>query len=72
MSNQLIRAVLLDYGGGIADGGFRNGLIEMAHEQRLDLDLMLSVAKRTIYDSGFVLGWGTEGEFLERIDQTLR
>ena len=65
MSNQLIKAVLFDYGGVIAEEGFRNGLLAMAHEQGLDIDTTLNVAKRAVYDSGFVLGWGTASELWE-------
>ena len=63
MSNHSIKAVLLDYGGVIADEGFQNGLRAMADEQGLDGDAMLQVAKYAVYDSGFVLGSGTENEF---------
>ena len=63
MSSQLIKAVLFDYGGVIAEEGFRNGLLAMAHEQGLDIDTTLNVAKRAVYDSGFVPGWGTASEF---------
>jgi putative hydrolase of the HAD superfamily len=63
MPEQLIRAVFLDYGGVIAEEGFQNGLREMAREQGLDGDALLQVAKYAIYDSGFILGGGTEGEF---------
>ena len=63
MSNQSIKAVLLDYGGVIAEEGFRNELVVMAREQGLDPDTMLGVARREVYESGFVLGWGTEEAF---------
>ena len=63
MSNHPIKAVLLDYGGVIADEGFQNGLRAMSREQGLDGDATLQVAKYAVYDSGFVLGWGTENEF---------
>lgn len=63
MSNQSIKAVLLDYGGVIAEEGFRNGLMAMAREQGLDVDRMLNVAKRAVYESGFVTGQGTERAF---------
>lgn len=62
-SGHAIKAVLFDYGGVIADEGFQNGLRSMAREQGLDGDAMLQVAKYAIYDSGFVLGSGTEREF---------
>jgi putative hydrolase of the HAD superfamily len=63
MSNNSIKAVLLDYGGVIADEGFQNGLRAMAREQGLDEDTMMSVASSAVYGSGFVLGQGTENEF---------
>lgn len=63
MSNHSIKAVLLDYGGVIADEGFQNSLRAMAREQGLDEDAMMNVARSAVYDSGFILGWGTEDEF---------
>ena len=63
MSNNSIKAVLLDYGGVIADEGFQNGLRDMAREQGLDEGMMMNVARSAVYDSGFVLGRGTENEF---------
>ncbi len=63
MSDHSIKAVLLDYGGVIADEGFQNGLRAMAGEQGLDVDTMMNVARSAVYDSGFILGWGTEREF---------
>jgi putative hydrolase of the HAD superfamily len=63
MSNQSIKAVLLDYGGVIAEEGFRNELAAMAREQGLDPAAVLLVARRVVYESGFVLGWGTEQAF---------
>jgi putative hydrolase of the HAD superfamily len=63
MSNQSIKAVLLDYGGVIAEEGFRNELVVMAREQGLDPEAMLGVARREVYETGFVLGWGTEERF---------
>ena len=65
MSNQSIRAVLLDYGGVIADEGFQNGLRAMAREQGLDTDTMMNVARLAVYETGFILGWGTEQTFWE-------
>ena len=63
MSNHSIKAVLLDYGGVIADEGFQNGLRLMAREQCIDEDTMMNVARSAVYDSGFILGWCTEDEF---------
>jgi len=63
MSNQPIKAVLLDYGGVIADEGFQNGLRAMAREQGIDPVAMMNVARLAVYETGFILGWGSEDEF---------
>ena len=67
MAKHSIKAVLLDYGGVIADEGLQNGLRALSHEQGLDVDTMMNVARSAVYDSGFVLGWGTEAEFWQRM-----
>lgn len=63
MSKQVIRAVLLDYGGVIAEEGFRYELAAMAREQGLDPWAVLQVARHEVYASGFVLGTGSEAAF---------
>jgi putative hydrolase of the HAD superfamily len=63
MSAQPISAVLLDYGGVIADEGLQNGLRAMAREQGLDSTRMMDVARREVYQTGFVLGRGSEQSF---------
>ncbi|MEZ5542366.1 MAG: HAD family phosphatase [Pseudomonadota bacterium] len=63
MSKPPVSAVLLDYGGVIAEEGFRNELAAMAEEQGLDPTAVMRVARRVVYESGFVLGWGTEQAF---------
>ncbi len=63
MKIHTIKAVLLDYGGVIADEGFQNTLRAISREQGLDGDATLQVAKHVVYDSGFILGTGTEQAF---------
>ncbi len=63
MSSPSIQAVLLDYGGVIADEGLQNGLRAMAREQGLDVTTMMNVAREAVYATGFVLGRGTEQAF---------
>jgi putative hydrolase of the HAD superfamily len=58
-----IKAVLFDYGGVLAEEGFRNGLLDMAREQALDIESMPNDAMQAVYDSGFVLGKGTVTAF---------
>ncbi|MBT8116246.1 MAG: HAD family phosphatase [Gammaproteobacteria bacterium] len=67
MSNQTIKAVLLDYGGVIADEGFQNGLRAMAREQGIDPVAMMNVARLAVYETGFILGWGSEDAFWTRM-----
>ncbi len=63
MTNHTIKAVLFDYGGVIADEGFQDTLRSLSREQGLDERETLQVAKRAVYDSGFILGWGSEAAF---------
>ena len=58
-----IRAILFDFGGVLAEEGFRNGLVALASEQELDANHMPEQAMRAVYDSGFVLGRGTASDF---------
>ena len=58
-----ISAVLFDYGGVLAEEGFRNGLIALAKEQNLNTQEMPKEGMKAVYDSGFVLGRGTEADF---------
>ena len=63
MTTNAIRAVLLDFGGVLADEGFRNGLEALALKQGLDVASMPKAGMRAVYDSGFVLGRGTAADF---------
>ena len=58
-----IQALLFDFGGVLAEEGFRNGLVAMATEQGLDVTAMPGEGMRAVYDSGFVLGRGSVAEF---------
>lgn len=58
-----IRAVLFDFGGVVAEEGFRNGIRAMAEAQGMDPDQLARAAMDAVYDSGFVLGRGTAADF---------
>lgn len=64
-----IKAILLDFGGVVAEEGFRNGLIALARDQGLDESGMPLQGMRAVYDSGFVLGQGTAADFWELLRQ---
>lgn len=58
-----IRAVLFDYGGVLAQEGFREGLFEIARRQGLDPIAVHGVGMEVVYGSGYVLGKGSETAF---------
>jgi len=55
--------ILFDYGGILADEGFRNGLAHIARSQGRNPDTLLSNAMDAVYQSGYVLGKGSEADF---------
>lgn len=63
MPNHSIKALLFDFGGVLAEEGFRNGMVALAREQGLDAGAMPDAAMHAVYDSGFVLGRGTAADF---------
>jgi putative hydrolase of the HAD superfamily len=76
-----VDAILFDFGGVIADEGFRNGLAAIAEAEGLAVEPFLSIAEALIYDVGYVLGRSDEGAYwralrketgIERTDRELR
>lgn len=59
----VIKAVLFDFGGVLAEEGFHDGLVELAIEQGLDGRQLVEQGMQAVYDSGFVLGKGTAAGF---------
>lgn len=57
------RVILFDFGGVLAEEGFRDCLLALAHEQGLDAAAMPAEGTRAVYDSGFVVGRGTAASF---------
>ena len=60
---EAIRAVLFDFGGVLAEEGFGHGLEALAREQQLQVGDMVRQGMQAVYDSGFVLGRGSEADF---------
>jgi putative hydrolase of the HAD superfamily len=58
-----VSAVLFDFGGVLAEEGFRDGLMALARAQGLDPASVAREGTRAVYDSGFVLGKGTAADF---------
>jgi putative hydrolase of the HAD superfamily len=57
------RAVLFDFGGVLATEGFREGLQEIARLQGLDPREVHMTGMDAIYDSGYIVGKGSEAGF---------
>ncbi len=64
-----IRAVLLDFGGVIAEEGFRLGLEAIARRNDVDPAVLRREADDGIYETGYIAGRGTEADFWERLRQ---
>lgn len=62
-----IRAVLLDFGGVVADEGFRQGLSAIARRHGIDPDRFFDLASDVIYETGYITGRGTESGFWEAL-----
>ena len=61
--NSKLRALLFDFGGVIAEEGFRDGLYRIAGRQGLDREMVYRAGVDAVYSSGFCLGWGSEADF---------
>jgi epoxide hydrolase-like predicted phosphatase len=58
-----IRAVVFDFGGVLAEEGFRDGLADLARQQGLDPVAVHKAAYDAIYESGYITGEGTAADF---------
>jgi len=58
-----IRAIVFDFGGVLAEEGFRDGLADLAHQQGLDPGVIHRAAYDAIYESGYITGQGTAEAF---------
>ena len=56
----MIKAIMFDFGGVLAEEGFREGLKAIAEKNGLDPDLFYETAKELIYESGYVTGRSDE------------
>jgi putative hydrolase of the HAD superfamily len=61
----MIKVVLFDFGGVLADEGFRNGLEAIGEKQ--GVNDIFDVGERLIYETGYVLGLAEERQFWEEL-----
>ena len=62
-----IRAVFFDFGGVLATEGFREGLSAIARSQGLDPEEFFQIARSAVYESGYVTGTGSAGDFWDLV-----
>src|SRR3990172_8968375 len=58
-----IKAVLLDFGGVLAEEGFREGLRAIGERNGLDPGAFFETADRIIYETGYLTGLADEASF---------
>jgi putative hydrolase of the HAD superfamily len=64
-----IRAILFDFGGVLAEDGFKEGIYALAQQQELNPAVVHKAAFKAVYDSGYVVGRGTEADFFRLLRQ---
>ncbi len=65
----MIRAVLLDFGGVIAEEGFQQGLYAIADRFGHDRESFFKLATEAVYNTGYVTGKGTEKEYWQAVKE---
>ena len=56
-------AIFFDFGGVIAEEGFRDGLMDIAIHEGLEPERFLESATKAIYESGYVIGKASERQY---------
>jgi len=64
-----IAAVLFDFGGVLAEEGFRRGLKEIARRNGLDPEAFFALGSEAVYESSYVTGEGSEEDFWRLVQE---
>lgn len=67
MENMKIQAVLLDFGGVIAEEGFQQGLYAIADKFGLNQKRFFQLANEAVYNTGYVTGKGSERDYWNEV-----
>lgn len=62
-----IKAAMFDFGGVLADEGFRNGLYDIASENRMDPEKFAFQARELLYSTGYLTGECDEHAYWEAL-----
>ena len=60
----MIDVILFDFGGVLADEGWKKGFTAIAEANGLNSDDVIKIASDTVYETGYILGKGSESSFL--------
>ena len=63
----MVKAVIFDFGGVLAEEGFREGLKVIAENNQLDPEAFFRIAAHLIYETGYVTGAAGEAAYLNRL-----
>jgi len=63
----MVKVLVIDFGGVLAEEGFREGLRAIARNNGLDPDEFFAVARNLIYESGYVTGKTDEHGYWEAL-----
>jgi len=63
----IIRAVVFDFGGVLAEEGFQQGLYAIAEKFCLDQKRFFHLANEAVYNSGYVIGTGSEKDYWNEV-----
>ena len=66
----MIKAVLFDFGGVIAQEGFKEGLKAIGRRHGLDPDIFFETARDLVYSTGYVVGKASEKVYWETLRKT--
>jgi HAD superfamily hydrolase (TIGR01509 family) len=62
-----VEGILFDFGGVLAEEGFRNGLMAIARQNRLDPESVYRKGSDLVYETGYVTGRAREGDFWQAL-----
>ena len=65
----MIKAILFDFGGVLAEEGFKNGLQAIARKQGFDPDLFFALARDLVYATGYVTGLADEKAYWKALKE---
>jgi putative hydrolase of the HAD superfamily len=59
----MVKAIVFDFGGVLAEEGFKEGLKAIGKKNGLDPDVFYGVTSELVYQTGYVTGMADESEF---------